>query len=56
MASISTDKNGNRRIVFSLAPRNRKAIYLGDMPLRDIREILTKVKALVSEMLLKVRA
>ena len=53
MASISTDKGGNRRIIFSLVPRNRKAIYLGDMPLRDVREILTKVKALVSEKLSK---
>ena len=53
MASVSTNKNGNRRIVFSLSPRKRKAIYLGDMPLRDVNEIRTKVKALVTEKLSK---
>ncbi len=53
MASISTDKNGNHRIVFSLAPRKRKAIYLGDMPMTDVKEIRAKVKALVAEQLSK---
>ncbi len=53
MASISTDKNGNHRIVFSLAPRNRKAIYLGDMPMKDVKEIRSKVKSLVAEKLSK---
>ena len=53
MASISTDKNGNHRIVFSLAPRNRKAICLGDMPMKDVKEIRSKVKSLVAEKLSK---
>lgn len=46
MASISTDKNGLRRIQFIGADGTRRAIRLGKMPLKDVREIKTKVEAL----------
>ncbi len=46
MASISTNKkDGTRRIIFAGA-NGRKIIHLGKMPLRDVREIKTKVEAL----------
>ena len=35
MASISTDRKGNRRILFSGPNRKRKIIYLGGVPMKD---------------------
>jgi len=48
MASISTDKNGNRRILFTNANGERKAIHLGNLPMKLAKEIKTKVEALNS--------
>lgn len=49
MASISTDKKGNRRILFSdPADGNRKTVYLGSIPKKLADEFKTKVEHLVS--------
>ena len=37
MASISSDRNGNRRIFFSRPNRKRKIIYLGEVPMKTVR-------------------
>lgn len=46
MASISTDKNGNRRIQFIDRNGDRRAIRLGKLPKRDVEAIKTKIEAL----------
>ncbi len=46
MASISTDKNGLRRIQFVDRDGNRKTIYLGKVPMKIANEIKIKVEAL----------
>ncbi len=53
MASISTDANGLRKIQFTNADGKRKTVYLGDMPMRDVKEVRTKIKALNAAMLSK---
>ena len=46
MASISTNKKDGTRRIFFIGANGRKIIHLGKMPLRDVREIKTKVEAL----------
>jgi len=48
MASVSTDKNGLRRIQFVNTDGHRKAIYLGKVPIKTANEIRLKVEALNS--------
>lgn len=48
MASVSTDKNGNRRIVFKNLNRKRDAIYVGKLRMRDAETIANRVEALLS--------
>ncbi len=48
MASISTDKNGIRRILFSNANGERKAIHLGNLPMKLAKEIKAKVETLTA--------
>ena len=47
MASVSTDANGNRKIQFSNGDGKRKTVYLGDMPMKDVKEIRTKIEAIL---------
>ncbi len=47
MASISTDANGNRKIQFSDGDGKRKTVYLGDMPMRDVKEVRAKIEAIL---------
>jgi len=46
MASLSTDKNGNRTIQFVGADRRRRSIRLGKMPKRDAEAIKVRIEAL----------
>ena len=46
MASISTDTNGNHKVQFTNCDGKRKTVYLGDMPMKDVKEVRTKIKAL----------
>ncbi len=46
MASISTDANGNRRILFVDKARQRRCIRLGKLPMKSAELIATKVEAL----------
>ena len=46
MASISTDKSGNRRILFTNRDGQRKAVYLGSMPKKQAETVCTKIEAL----------
>ena len=46
MASISTDKNGNRTIQFTAGDRKRRSIRLGRMPKKAAGEIKSKVEQL----------
>jgi integrase len=48
MASISTDAEGRKRILFLDADDDRKAIWLGRMPDRQVSEIKTKVESIVA--------
>jgi integrase len=48
MASISTDRDGNRRILFSGADGKRKAVYLGKMPMKATRTINAHIEHLVA--------
>ena len=43
MASISTDANGNRRILF-VDKRQRRCIRLGKLPMKSAELIATKVE------------
>ncbi len=47
MASISTDKRGNRRIFFVGADGKRSAVYLGKLPIKAAQAIATKIEAIV---------
>ncbi len=46
MASLSSDKNGNRTIQFVAKDRKRRSVRLGKMPLAFAREIKRKVEAM----------
>ncbi|MSR56031.1 MAG: integrase [Gemmataceae bacterium] len=48
MASISTAKNGNRKIQFVNGNGERKSIYLGKMKMKTARDLKTRVEALNS--------
>ena len=51
MASISTDRNGNRRIFFSGPNRKRKIIYLGGVPMKTARTVKGHVENLAAALL-----
>ena len=51
MASISSDRNGNRRIFFSLRNRKRKILYLGAVPMKTARTYKVHVEELVAAVL-----
>ena len=51
MASISTDRSGNRRIFFSGPNRKRKIIYLGGVPMKTARTVKTHVENLAAALL-----
>jgi len=51
MASIATDPNGKRRILFSNAEGDRKAIHLGEMSERGAKSILYRVEQLIEAQL-----
>lgn len=51
MASISTDRKGNRRILFSGPNRKRKIVYLGDVPMKTARTVKTHVENLAAALL-----
>ena len=51
MASISTDRSGNRRIFFSGPNRKRKIIYLGGVPMKTARTIKGHVENLAAALL-----
>lgn len=53
MASISRDKNGNRRILFMAADGRRPTIRLGKMSQRDAETIKTRVEQLLVSKILK---
>ena len=46
MASISSDKKGNRTIQFVAGDGKRRSIRLGKLPLKAVREIKTKIESL----------
>lgn len=48
MASISTDANGNRRIIFTNLGGKRDAIYVGKLRMRDTEKIADRIEALLS--------
>ncbi len=51
MASISTDRSGNRRIFFSGPNRKRKIIYLGPVPMKTARTVKAHVENLAAALL-----
>jgi len=51
MASISTDRSGNRRIFFTGPNRKRKIIYLGGVPMKTARTFKTHVENLAAALL-----
>ena len=51
MASISTDANGNRRILFMGPNRKRKIIYLGRLPMKTARTVKAHVEDLAAALL-----
>ena len=51
MASISTDRKGNRRILFSGPNRKRKIIYLGGVPMKTARTVKVHVENLAAAVL-----
>ena len=50
MASISTDKSGNRRIIFTNGDGKRTPIYVGKLRMRDAETIANKIEAILSAM------
>lgn len=48
MASVSTDKSGTRRIRFVDPDGDRKALYLGKMPIKAAQSVCTKVEDLLA--------
>ena len=51
MASISTDKSGNRRIVFVDASENRRTVYVGRMPMKAAETVKLRIESLVGSAL-----
>ena len=51
MASISTDKQGNRRILFTDLAGYRKQIRLGRMPLKKAESMKRHVEQIISSQL-----
>jgi integrase len=51
MASISTDKAGNRRILFSGPNRTRLTVYVGAVPMKTARTIKVHVENLAAALL-----
>ena len=47
MASVSTDANGNRRLVFTGLDRKRRAVYLGDVSARTADEMKRLVESIL---------
>lgn len=50
MASISTDKNGNRRLFYVLKKGERSALYLGPISMKAAEAIKTKIEALIASL------
>ncbi len=48
MASLSTDKNGNRRVLFVDSDGSRKTIYLGNMPKKNAETVKLRVEHILS--------
>jgi integrase len=48
MASISTDKNGNRTVQFVGPDRKRRSVRLGRVPMKNAEEVCRRVEALVA--------
>lgn len=46
MASVSSDRNGNRRVLFTNRDGQRKTVYLGTMPKKQADTVCTKIEAL----------
>lgn len=53
MASISTDKKGRRRILFSIGKRKRRAIRLGKVSMKTAENVKLRVEHLVTAALYK---
>lgn len=53
MASISTDKQGNRRILFYDASDKRRTVYLGKMPKRATESVRLRIEALANAQLMR---
>jgi len=51
MASISSDRNGNRRIFFTGPNRKRKILYLGAVPMKTARTVKAHVENLAAALL-----
>ncbi|MCX7429000.1 MAG: phage integrase SAM-like domain-containing protein [Planctomycetia bacterium] len=51
MASISTDRNGNRRVFVAGPNRRRRVIYLGQVPMKTARTIKSHVENLAAAVL-----
>jgi integrase len=51
MASISTDREGNRRICFTGPNRKRRTIYLGPTPMKAARTVQAHVENLLTALL-----
>ncbi len=51
MASISTDKQGNRRIFFTGPNRKRRIVYLGGVPMKTARTVKGYVENLAAALL-----
>jgi len=47
MASISTDKAGNRKIQFSDGNGIRKIVRIGKLPMKAAESILSKIEAIL---------
>ncbi len=48
MASVSTDKNGFRRILFAAPDGSRRTVYLGQATKKSSNEVKIKIEALVT--------
>ena len=48
MASLSTDRRGNRRILFTDAAGSRQALYLGSMPKKHAEQIQRRVEEIIA--------
>jgi hypothetical protein len=54
MASVSTDKNGNRRILFVDGDGERRAIRLGKLPMKATASVKAKVEAILAASIAKI--